>query len=150
MLGQLLDEDGVVLTDSAEQAKNGAITADLIVVSKAFSQKYPAATAKYLAAQIYSVDTFKADEAGSIQKMADVLGLSAEETKSQVDGFVYPTGQEQLGADYLGDSSKVGAMAQVLKDTADFLVEQGSISAAPELSVFEDSVTGKYIEEALK
>ena len=43
----------------------------------------------------------------------------------------------------------MGALAETLKATADFLVEQGSLDSSPDLEVFEAGVTGEFVEAAL-
>ena len=51
--------------------------------------------------------------------------------------------------EYFGADGESGRIAEILKQAADFLVEQKSIDSAPELSVFEEYSTGEYIKRAL-
>lgn len=148
VLGEL-KKDGVVITDSGELAKQGIVTADVAAVRKEFAKQYPDVVKNYVKAQLYALDKFDNDRDEAIKEIAQAAGITEEDAASQVQDFTYPSGEEQITEDYLGTKEKSGALAQKLKDTADFLVEQGSIEKAPELSVFEDSVTGEFVEQAL-
>lgn len=150
VLGQLINDGGVVITDSVEQASNGAMTADLIVVRKEFAEKYPQIVSDYIKARIDSVNEYKESTNTAVEKMAEVLGLSDSEIYEQVEGFLYLTGKEQLSADYLGDDERAGGIAKVLKDTADFLVSQGSIPNAPDATTFERVVNPDYLIDAME
>ena len=52
---------------------------------------------------------------------------------------------KQLSKEYLGEN-----IANVLKNTADFLKEQGSIKKSPTLKEYKDHVQTKYLKEALE
>lgn len=149
VLGELKKEDGTVITDSGKLAEQGIVTADVAAVRKEFADQYPDVVADYVKAQIYALDKFNSDKENAIKEIAEAAGISEEDAASQVEDFTYPSAEEQITDAYLGTEEKKGELAQTLKNTADFLVEQGSIEKAPDLSVFEDSVTGEFIEKAL-
>lgn len=144
-----LKKDGVVITDSAKLAEQGIVTADVGAVRKEFAEQYPDIVVNYVKAQLYALDEFNNNKENAIKEIAKAAGLSEEDAASQVKDFTYPSGEEQITEAYLGTKEKKGALAQNLKNTADFLVEQGSIENAPDLSVFEQSVTGEFVEKAL-
>lgn len=150
VLGQLIDDGGVIITDSSEQALNGAMTADLEVVRKEFAEKYPQVVSAYIKAQMKGVDEYEENKESSVEKMAEILGISTSEMYDQVNGFLYLAGEEQLTMEYLGDGKNPGNIAQVLKDTADFLVSQGSITDSPDITTFESAVNSGYLMEALE
>lgn len=149
VLGELEKEDGVVITDSGKLAKQGIVTADVAAVRKEFADQYPDVVVNYVKAQIYALDKFNNDKEDTLKEIATAAGISEEDAASQVEDFTYPSAEEQITKAYLGTKDKKGELAQTLKDTADFLVEQGSIEKAPDLSVFEDSITGEFVEKAL-
>ncbi len=150
VLSKLFESGGVAVISGAELSEQGVVTADLCAANKEFAEKYPDVVTAYIRAQVEITDKFYSDKDTVINEMAEVAGISKEDAEKQSQGFIYPTGEQQVTDTYLGSSSKVGALAKTLKDTADFLVDQGSIDSAPDLSVFEENVTGRFVEEALK
>lgn len=149
VLGKLKESGGIVITDSGELASQGIVTADVAAVNKEFAEKYPDVVTNYVKAQLHALDVYSNDKDTAIKSIAAVAGIDEDEAASQVEDFKYPSGEEQITEEYLGTADKKGALAQTLKNTADFLVEQGSIKSAPDLSAFEDNITGEYIEKAL-
>ena len=85
----------------------------------------------------------------AVTEISEAIDITKEEAETQVNGFKYPDGAEQLTDAYFGADGESGEIAQILKKSADFLVEQGSIDSAPELSVFEEYSTGEYILRAM-
>ena len=149
VLGELEKEDGVSIIDSGELAKQGIVTADVAAVRKEFADKYPDVVVNYVKAQMYALDQFQNDKENAVKEIAQAVEISEEDASSQVEDFTYPSAEEQITDAYLGTKEKKGELAQTLKNTADFLKEQGSVENVPELSVFEDSVTGEFVEKAL-
>ncbi len=150
VLGKLIDDGGVVITTSEEQAQRGALTADVTVVRTEFAEQYPEVVKNYIKAQMYGIDMLENEYDESVEAIAGVADITLEEAEKQIGGFVYPTAEEQISKKYLGKEGDVGQMSQVLRYTAIFLEEQGNIQTAPELEIFENAVTGKYIEMALE
>ncbi len=148
VLGQI-KEGASVITDSAKLAEEGIVTADVGAVRKAFAKDYPEVVVGYVKAQLYALDIYEKDNEKAIKAIAAAAGITEKEAASQVLDFTYPSGKEQIGEDYLGTSDKVGKLAQILKNTADFHVSQGTIESAPALSVFQEAVTGEFVEKAL-
>jgi taurine transport system substrate-binding protein len=64
-----------------------------------------------------------------------------EEAAQSMDQLIWLNASEQASEKYLG-----GAFAEVLKDTADFLVDQKSISAAPELEAFKAGIDSQFVK----
>ncbi len=149
VLSKLLASGGSRITSSAELAEKGIVTADLAVINKEFAEKYPEIATNYIKAQIYAVNLFYSDRDRALSEIADAIDISMEDAKTQADGFIYPTGKDQLTEAYFGEDGESGNIAQTLKQAADFLVGQGSIEFAPDLSVFEEYSTGEYIVRAL-
>lgn len=150
VLSYLKEDGGVSIIDSEELSKQGIITADLCVVRKDFAEQYPEVVVGYIEAQMYALDKFNDDTESAIGEISEALDVSYDSAVTQVAGFIYPGANEQISSTYLGTKDNVGDMAEILKQTADFLVEQGSIDEAPELAEFESCVSGEFIEEALQ
>ena len=149
VLSKLFADEGVSITNSAELADKGIVTADLAVINKEFAEKYPSVATGYIKAQIEAVNMFNNDREGALALIAEAIDISKEEAETQANGFIYPSGEEQLGDAYFGEDGNSGSIAEILKQAADFLVSQGSIDTAPDLSVFEEYSTGEYILRAL-
>ena len=150
VLGELKKDGGVTVTDSAQLADKGIITADLAVVSKEFAEKYPDVVTGFIKAQIYGLNLYENDKDKAIKEIAEAIGISEEDAASQVKDFIYPSAKDQITSEYLGTKDAKGNIVNTLKSAADFLVEQGSIEKAADKSAFEDSVTGEFIEKALE
>ena len=58
--------------------------------------------------------------------------------------------KDQLGPAWLGTPGKPGKFAHVLKQTADFLVEQKSIRKAPDLATFEKGIDTSLLAKVAK
>jgi taurine transport system substrate-binding protein len=82
--------------------------------------------------------------------VAKQFGIPLAEAERQMQTLILLSGKEQLSEKYLGISSKKGDLAKVLKETADFLVEQKTIKSAPELATFADGINPSYLEKALQ
>ena len=149
VLSKLFADGGVSITDSAELAKKGIVTADLFVINKEFAAKYPNIAKGFIKAQVDAVNTFNKDKKAGVAKLAKTLDIKPEEAEAQVKGFIYPDGKEQLTDKYFGKDGKSGDIAKILKQSADFLVKQGSIKSAPDMSVFKEYSTGEFIVRAV-
>lgn len=142
VLSQLL-ENGKVITHSGELAEKGVITADLNVVRTEFAEQNPDIVTNYVKAQIKANDILLNDPETAAKEIASILEISEEDAADQITQFEYLTADEQI--DYLENK-----MADTLKKTADYLVEQDSIKSAPELETFEEKITTEFISEAVK
>jgi hypothetical protein len=47
----------------------------------------------------------------------------------------------------MGTPDNVGALAQTLKDTGDFMMGQGTISSSPELSTYREKVNPEFWQQ---
>ena len=149
VLSKLFASGGISITNSAELAKQGVVTADLAVINKEFATKYPNIAKGYIKAQVDAVNMFNKDKKGATAKLAAVIDIKPEEAEAQVKGFIYPDGKEQLTDKYFGKDGKSGDIAKILKQAADFLVKQGSIKSAPDMAVFKEYSTGEFIVRAI-
>ena len=149
-LGKLLAEEGKAITDSRQLAKKGYVTADIGVVRTEFAQKYPELVANYVKIQLKAYSLYKKDIKDTSTTIGKELNIDAAEALKEINELVWLSGKEQVSKSYFGTSAKKGALAAILKSTADFLVEQKSIDKAPGLEFFEKAVNPKFIEKALK
>ena len=137
VLGRLL-EDGKSITDSAKLAEKGVVTADLVVARTPFAEKNPEVVKKFVELQLKANDVILDKPEQAAKEISSVLEISEKDASEQITQFKYLKADEQI--DQLKNS-----MAQTLKSTADFLVEQKSIKTAPSLEDFTSKVTAEYI-----
>lgn len=148
VLQKLFDEGAVVVTDSAELADQGIVTADLGVVRTDFAEQYPDLVTSYVKTQIGAVEDYNTDPDTVIQKIAEGAGIGTEEAAEEVKGFSYPTGEEQVET-YLGDGTAAGTLPSILESTAEFLKTQEALTSVPDAETFEQAVDGSFVEAAL-
>ncbi|MGN0690859.1 MAG: aliphatic sulfonate ABC transporter substrate-binding protein [Oscillospiraceae bacterium] len=142
VLSNLL-EDGKVITHSEDLAGKGIITADLNVVRTEFAEKNPDIVTNYVKIQLKANDILLNDPDKAAYEISSVLEISREDAADQITQFKYLTADEQI--DYLTNK-----IPDTLKNTADFLVEQGSIKTAPDAETFKSKVTTEFIEAAVE
>jgi taurine transport system substrate-binding protein len=150
VLKELVQNDGVIVTDSLQLAAKGATTADVTVVRQSFAQKYPTLVANYVAALVRTNNIINDEPQRAAAIVARNIGVSPTEAAEQLSGNNYVKGQEQLGEQYLGTTGNPGRFANTLKDTADFHVTQKNLAEAGDLALYQAAVNGHYLEEALK
>ncbi len=143
-------EDSVLLCTSSDVAKMGYMTSNVELVRTEFMEQNPELVEAYIRAVGKAVDMYQGEKEKAVSTIASALELSEEDAEKQMAGSTWLSAEEQLGEAYFGTSEKKGALAQNLYDTATFLKDQGSITAVPDLSVFEDAVDGSAIEAVVK
>lgn len=140
-----LVKDGKILTGSDKLAKQGIITADLVVARRDFAKSNKNLVVRYIKALNQANDLDQKNKEQSIKDIAEILNISESDAKFQRNGFEWIDGKKQISKEYLGEN-----IANVLKNTADFLKEQGSIKKSPTLKEYKDHVQTKYLKEALE
>ena len=140
VLGELL-KDGTPITDSEKLAEKGVLTGDTNVVSREFAEENPEIVSKFVQLQLKANDIILNDSDKAAEEIAAVLEISKDDAAEQITQFTYLNADEQIS--YLDKT-----FASTLKDTADFLVEQKSITSAPDISEFEKRVTSEYVKAA--
>lgn len=147
-LGTLLENDGIVLTSAKQLAEEGIITADLAVVHKNFVSQYPDALVQYVSALDAAVELYRSNPEAAAISLSSELGLTPEQSRIAMDELVWLDASEQASAKYLGTSELPGALAKVLKESAEFMVTQGAIPQAPDLSTYTDAIYQEAVNTA--
>jgi taurine transport system substrate-binding protein len=111
--------------------------ADLIVARTAFVERSPDVVTGLLRAYARALDTYKADPTAAAAIVARQAGVTSDVAIADLAEYEFVPLQTQLSPEWLGAPGKGGKFDQVLKRTADFLVEQKSIRSAPGLAAFE-------------
>jgi taurine transport system substrate-binding protein len=149
-LSRLQAEGGRVIITSEDLAGRGIITADIGVVRTDFGQRYPELVANYIRLQGRAVGIYKNNFPEAVRLVARAYDISNEESEQQITELIWLTPEEHLSQRYLGTSSQKGDIANTLKSTSEFLVDQGLIERSPDISVFRNAVNPSYIEAALR
>lgn len=148
-LGQLL-ENGKTLVDSEKMANQGYLTANVCLVRKEFSGKYPDLVAGFVTVLSAGGDAYRSNPDESAEAVAKELEITKEEALVQMEGSRWLTPEEMIGSDFLGTTEQAGAFSKVMKDTADFLQQQNSIDFVPDQEGFDSFINPLYIEMSLK
>lgn len=149
-LARMLESGGRVLVSSRTLAEAGYVTGDIGLVRKGFAERYPDLVVAYLENQIRAVELARSDPATAAAAIADEFDIPVSEARRQLDSIILLTGEQQLGAPYLGTADNPGDLALVFKATGDFLQEQGTIGNSPPTTVYREAINPFYLEEAVR
>ncbi|MBW4460095.1 MAG: ABC transporter substrate-binding protein [Nodosilinea sp. WJT8-NPBG4] len=136
-LTRLVSDGGKVLITSADLADRGVLTADVGLVHKDFAQNYTDALRQYIAVLDEAVEFYRTNPDQAAEALAKELGLTPEESLASSKGIIWLTSAEQADAKFLGTPDQPGDFADVLKDSADFLVKQKAIDRAADITTFQ-------------
>lgn len=148
VLAQLKAGGATVLADSADVAAWGGPTFDAWIVRKDYAEANPDVVVAFVKVTGDATDAYLADPAAwgvdsdEAKKIADLSGANVVDVPLLLKGYVFPSLEEQAGADFLG-----GGTAAAIAATATFLAEQGRISAA--LPDYSGAISTKFVEAAL-
>ncbi|MGO0577017.1 taurine ABC transporter substrate-binding protein [Ornithinimicrobium panacihumi] len=132
-LPKLLETGDLVLS-AAQTAEDGAPTFDLAGATTAFIAGNPEFMQMWTTLQSEAVTMIKDDPDTAAESIAVQLGITPDEVKPQLDGYVYLDAAEQ--AEQYFD----GQLGEALASTADFLVTQGEIDEASDAQTYADAV----------
>jgi taurine transport system substrate-binding protein len=147
---KMLENGGERYPTSKKLDAAGYVIADLIVARTAFVQQYPESVTGFLKAygRALSLWKTKPDEAAAI--VAKQAGVAPPVAKSEMEEYDFVSLEDQLSPAWLGVPGKPGKFAEILKRTADFLVEQKSIRSAPELAAFQKAINTTFLQQAAR
>lgn len=147
-LAKMVDADGTVLVTAKELAAKGVITADLGIVSKDFAANYPDFLTGYVGVLDEAVQVYRNDPEKASTAMSEEVSLTPEESLSVMNELVWLDASEQSGKEYMGTPEAPGALSQVLKDSAEFMVEQEAIESAPEVEAYQKALFNQTFANA--
>lgn len=140
VLAKLIDENGSIITSAEELAQKGAITADVAITSDKFSKAYPEFITQYVAVLDSAVQLYRDNPEDAAAALAPLLSTDEKDALEQTKQLVWLTSKEQADAKYLGSEKSKSGFADVLKETGQFLVEQGQITESPDLQQYQDAI----------
>lgn len=145
-----LKETGTVLIDSEELSQEGIVTANIDLVHKNFSDKYPELVADYIKVLNQAVSLYKDTPSEAIEAAASQLDISIEDAKTQMAGTIWLSSEEQISSEFLGTESAPGFFHEVFLQSSEFLEAQGNISRVPSMEEINDFIDSSHVENSLK
>lgn len=134
-------EHGNVLLTGAEKAALGIRIFDMISVDPAFAAENPELIAGFLRVT-EDMNVMYANDPGSMtETIAREAGMDMDATVATLNGFGFPTMEEQLSDAWLG-----GGLQDFLKEVADFFVAQGTLDSS--LDSYVGTVNASYMQAA--
>ena len=147
-VSRLLETGNTVIT-SEDLAAEGILTANVEMVRNEFAEKYPEMVKAYIRAVNRAQQDYREDPEAAAQVVADYIGITLEDALNQMQGAIWLTAEEQLDPAYLGTSDAVGAYADSVVDTAEFLYEQNSLMEEPDADSMRAFVVPGFVEEVV-
>lgn len=139
-----------MLVSSEQVAAMGHQTANVLLARKGFTEQHPELTADFIAALIAGGNLYRENPEQAAAIVAAPLGITVENALGQMQGSIWLTPEEEISEAYMGTSETAGDFSKVMKATADFLLEQGSITESPSQEEFDAFINPKYIEMYLE
>jgi len=144
-LAELVKNGGTIIESSANLAKQGALTADLAVVTDDFLNQYPDAVQTWVDVQNRAVELYKSDPQAAAKAMAAELSISPKEALEQSKGLEFLTAEEQAAPEYLGTPEAPGELSAALQSTAEFLAELGQLEGDTDPQLFKDGLAPQFV-----
>ena len=141
MEGKILYTSG----DIAEATKLTRAAWDIVYARAEFVEKYPELVEAYVRAVDRAVKRYQSNPLEAADSVKNHMGVTtAEEMKSQMDGFVIATAKQQLERQWFS------ALATTLHAMAAFFKEMGQLDKAPSKDEFERVMYTKAVEAVAK
>lgn len=145
-LSKCIEDNGKVIINSEDMAKKGFITANVGLARKSFANKNPELITGLLKQLDKASALYRDNPEEGFKLAAKELELDIEVIKKQMKGSIWLSAKKLITNEYMGTKKSPGKFANIMKDTADFLKEQSSISKSPSLEEFQKFINPIYIE----
>lgn len=147
---QLEAAQGKEIFATKDLAKHGVLVFNNYVVRKEFAAQYPELVVKFLRVAQEKASEYLADPEGASQKIAQHLNIPVETVRGTLGGLQYPSIQDQLTVDYLGNS-QTKAESRITRsyhDAAKFLADIGELRASDIPASYATAINTEYLERA--
>lgn len=145
-LSELLANQGHTILSSEDSAGLGAPTFDLIAGTSDFIEENPEFMQMWTTVQAEGTRLLNEEPETAATSIAVQLDVPKEDAAKLVEGYIYPSLEEQAGPEYFGGDG----LATALSGTAEFLEEQGEIDGLADPEVYAEMPYGDAIEEVAK
>lgn len=149
-LGRVLEGDANLFLTSGTMAQRGYPTWDVGVVMNEFAEKYPDYVEKFIRAECKGIDFWLKNPAETAEIIAKELQLDLRDAARMMRGTEMVPCDEQLTAEYIGDSEKRGQFVDTLISTSTFLHEQKRLPKVPSRETFENFLVPGYLEAVVE
>ena len=146
---KLLEAGGSVFRTWDTLDKAGYVVADVIIARNNFARDYPEALVGFLRAYGRALDMWRTKPEEAARLVAASAGVTPETAMRDMKEYEFIDLAAQTNDEWLGPPGKPGKFAQMLKGTADFLVEQRSIRSAPGVEAFGKAINTEFLRRAL-
>ncbi|MEM1385363.1 MAG: ABC transporter substrate-binding protein [Pseudomonadota bacterium] len=137
-----MKEHGNILLTGAEKEKLGIKVFDATVIPTSFGAEHPDIVAQFVKVTAdLNAKYASGAEDEMLPAIAKEAGMDETATKETLDGFVFPSVDEQLGPQWFG-----GGLQTFLKEVGDFFVETGNIPEARDS--YEGAANASFLEAA--
>jgi taurine transport system substrate-binding protein len=146
---KIMEDGGVAYKTYDKLDAAGYLIADLIVVRDGFAAEHPDAVTGFLKAYGRALAMYRSKPEAAAAVVAAQAGVTQAIALADMKEYDFvPLAGQAVPAWLGGTPEEPGTFAQVLKRTADFLVEQRSIKSAPELAAFQQAIDTQYLVKA--
>jgi taurine transport system substrate-binding protein len=149
-LGRVLEGDANLFMTSGMMTSRGYPTWDVGVVMNDFAEKYPDYVEKFVRAECKGIDFWLNNPAETAEIIAKELQLDLPDAARMMKGTKMVSCDDQLTAEYIGDSNKRGQFVDTLLSTSTFLFEQKRLPNVPSRETFENFLVPGYLESVVK
>jgi taurine transport system substrate-binding protein len=126
----------------------GYVIADCIAARTGFAEAYPEGVVALLHGYGQALELYRTKPQEAAQIVAKEAGVSAEVAAKDMAEYDFVSLKDQLTPAWLGAPGQGGKFDEVLKSTADFLVQQGSIRSAASLDALKKATHTEYLAKA--
>ena len=142
-----LSSDGKILITGRQLSEKGIVTADVAVVNKDFAKKYPNIVKKYIELQTRATALFINNTRAAGKIVANELKISESDAIDSMEELIWIPLTDQISPRYMGTSDQKGHLVDTLKETADFLKDNGVLENVSDREIYAEAVNPKFAEE---
>ena len=145
-------EGGHTLIVTGDLRKNGYIVWNNYTVRKEFADKHPELIVKFLKVFQENMKMYKSDPDKWTKFIADYLQLKPETIGETLTGLDYPTFEEQLTTQWLGDSKTKNEsnIAKAMMDIGEFLVQTGDLRKSDLPKSYAPFINTTFMEKVVR
>lgn len=147
---QLEAAGGAEIFATRDLQKQGVLVFNNLVVRSEFAQQHPELVVKFLKVYQDKVDEYKKDPEAAAKLIADHLNIPLETARSTLAGLNYPSVQEQLTPQYLGNTQTKAdsRITKAYQDTANFLVDIDELRKRDVPETYAPHINTTFLERA--
>lgn len=143
---RLIESGGNVIISSADVAAAGALTGEFGIVSKNFAAQYPALVSAYIDILDEATTLYRGGSSEVVKILSEELGINEADTVETMGQILVLSKADQTTSAYLGTRNNPGKLPELLKETGEFLLEQGAVTSLPDIDTFKKAIAYQFYE----